>query len=131
MSLLFFALLSLNGVMLAQQDRIDLQGFTRSSTEHIINKLDQQLVVRSVRGCITMGFDKSELPDALIELRDSKGRIRSATTNENGQFKLRVPDGHYDFKLTKDGFQSIVGKIEVTTKAPKSARIDLNMKLGV
>jgi hypothetical protein len=127
-ALLLFLLFALNP---AQQDQIDLQGFTRSSTEHIINESDAPMVVRSVRGRITMGVERSELSEVLIELRDTNGRIRSTTTGENGEFKLRVPNGSYEFKITRDGFQSIVGKIEVTRKAPKSARVDLNMELGV
>ena len=42
-----------------------------------------------------------------------------------------LPVGIYDFKFTKNGFQSIVGKIELSKAAPRKSRIILGMKLGV
>jgi len=42
-----------------------------------------------------------------------------------------VAIGTYDFKFTKNGFQSIVGTIEVTKSVPRKSRIALEMEVGV
>ena len=51
--------------------------------------------------------------------------------NHKGTFKLGgVPTGTYKFKVTMNGFQSVVGDIVVSKKANKSDQLKLVMKLG-
>jgi len=58
--------------------------------------------------------------------------IRHATTGEKGRFKIgEVPEGVYRFKTTRNGFSSVVGTIVVSRKAKRSARITLNVPLGI
>jgi len=87
--------------------------------------------VRSIRGVIKIP-DGEPLPEVIIEIRDGAGNVRGVQTKERGEFRMpNVAIGTYDFKFTKNGFQSIVGTIEVSKSAPRRIRIALEMKLGV
>jgi hypothetical protein len=87
--------------------------------------------VRSVRGSIKNPAGEP-LPEVIIEIRDSAGKVSGVQTNEQGEFRMpHVAIGAYDFKFTKNGFQSIVGTIEVSKSAPRKDRIVFEMKLGV
>jgi hypothetical protein len=116
------------------QDRFDSgpnKGFTQSPTEHIIVEIDSPFVVRVVRGFIKnpQGYG---LPEVTFEIRDESGRIRGVKTDEMGKFKVsEIAPGTYSFKATKDGFQSVVGKIVVAKKSNHKASIQLTMPLGV
>ena len=49
-----------------------------------------------------------------------------------GRFKISgTAAGRYCFKATKDGFQSVIGKIVVGKKSTHKASIELTMPLGV
>lgn len=57
--------------------------------------------------------------------------LSTAKTDERGAFF--VPDvkpGHYDFKTTKNGFESVVGRVIVSKAAPRRARIRVQLGLG-
>ena len=110
--------------------------FTKSPTEHIINKIDEPFVVRSVKGIISRqtGATPEPLPNVLFEIKgpETDQRIRRARTNENGRFKIgHVPDGRYQFKATLNGFQSVMGTITVSGKAAKTGEIKIAMPMGV
>jgi hypothetical protein len=79
------------------------------------------------------GPDES-LPDVLFEIEGPGGerKIRHATGDKKGRFKIgHVPPGIYKFKATRNGYQSVMGTIEVSAKAPEGARIVIPMNVGV
>lgn len=111
----------------------EFAGFTKSSTEHIVVRLDQPITVRSARGRIVSKADGTELADAIFEVRvPVTGRVVGCKTDEHGRFKLpRLQPGTYVFKATKDGFQSVVGTLVVGKAAKRDASISIGMELGV
>jgi hypothetical protein len=108
-----------------------LKGFTKSPTEHIIDDPSKPFTLRGVRG-IVLDPSGAEMDGVVVEIRDEAGRIRGTKTNRKGAFKLGgVPKGTYKFKLTMNGFQSVVGDIVVSKKANKSDALKIVMKHGV
>jgi hypothetical protein len=68
----------------------------------------------------------------VVEIRDEAGRIRGSKTDRKGTFKLSgVPKGEYKFKVTMNGFRSVVGNVVVSKKANKNDQMKMVMKLGV
>jgi hypothetical protein len=130
-------LLSLSACPLGwAQDRIesgDLKGFTRSPTEHIINRLYDAFTVREGKGAafISDGF-KSPTVGMLLELRGpgESGSILSTATKSDGKFCLRhINPGKYLFKATMPGFQSAIGTIIVSPKAKAVQVITIERKM--
>jgi hypothetical protein len=120
-------------LLLAIQDRFpsgDLKGFSRSTTEHIINELETDLTVDRVSGRIVV--DSEPLVGALVEVRGpgSAEKIRSARTNQAGHFRINAPPGRYKLKVTRDGFQSMIGNI-VVKPGVKSRPIEIQLRFGV
>jgi hypothetical protein len=117
------------------QDKTAAGDFTKSPTEHIINQLDQPIVVRSMRGVVSRKEGHHEpLPNVLFEIQGpSTGKkIRRATTGEHGRFKIGyAPAGTYKFKATLNGFQSVMGTITVSKEATTENEIRLEMQVGV
>ena len=102
-----------------------------SPTEHMIDEPEKPFMVRAVKGVV---FDPSGAPmeGVVVEIRDGSGKIRGVKTNHKGEFKLGgVPKGTYKFKVTMNGFQSVVGDIIVSNKASKTDQLKIVMKLGV
>jgi len=120
------------------QDHIEsgeLQGFTRSPEEHIINRIVAPLTVRDVKGSafIADGL-KTPAGGVLFELRgpDDSVTIASTMTKRTGEFHLKhVGPGKYLFKATLSGFQSVVGTIIVSPKAVRDHVVTIEMKVGV
>ncbi len=116
------------------QDRFESgphKGFTRSPTEHIIVEIESHFEVQSVHGVIKdpVGYP---MPDVTFEIRTESGRMREAKTDKMGRFKISgATAGTYSFKATKDGFQSVIGKIVAAKKLNHKASIELTMPLGV
>jgi len=72
------------------------------------------------------------MPDVTFEIRAESGRIREAKTDTMGRFKISgTAAGTYSFKATRNGFQSVVGKIVVAKKSDHKASIELTMPIGV
>lgn len=117
------------------QDRATVGDFTKSSTEHIIDKVEHPYVVRSVRGIISRKQgDEGPLPNVLFEIQGpgTERKIRRANTDEYGRFKIgQVPVGTYKFKVTLNGFQSVMGSVTVSKKAGKTAEIKIALLVGV
>jgi hypothetical protein len=113
----------------------DLEGFSKSPTEHVIDFLEDPIVVRSVRGLIRNETGPQEpLADVLIEMRGpgNERKIRRARTDRRGRFNMgRVSQGTYRFKATLNGFRSVVGTIVVSKKADKGKDIRIEMRFGV
>ncbi len=118
------------------QEKATVGDFTKSPTEHIINRIEQPFVVQSVKGIISRqtGGPTEPLPNVLFEIQgpDTERKIRRATTDDNGRFKIgHVPTGSYKFKATLNGFQSVMGTITVSKEAPKMDKIKITMAIGV
>jgi hypothetical protein len=108
-----------------------LKGFTKSPTEHIIDEPDKPFTLRAVRG-VVLDASGAEMDGVVVEVRDEAGSIRGTKTNRKGTFKLSgIPKGTYKFKVTMNGFQSVVGNIVVSKKANKSDQMKIVMKVGV
>lgn len=116
------------------QERIEsgwLKGFTKSPTEHIIVEVDEPFTVRVVRG-VVLDPSGAEMDGVVVEIQDGTGRIRGTRTGPKGAFKLGgVPKGTYRFKVTMNGFQSVVGQIVVSKKANKDNKVKIVMNVGV
>ena len=124
---------TLAGLCPAQErfDRGWLKGFTKSPTEHIIDEPEKPFTVRAVRG-VVLDPSGAEMDGVVIEIRDEAGQIRGTKTNRKGSFKLGgVPKGTYKFKVTMNGFQSVVGDVVVSKKANKADQMKIAMKAGV
>jgi Carboxypeptidase regulatory-like domain len=117
------------------QDKASVGDFTKSPTEHIINRIARPFVVRSIRGSVIRreGF-REPLAGVLFEVHgpDAARKIRKGTTDENGRFRIdHVPVGTYGFKATLNDFQSVMGRIIVSKKAAKVDEIKIEMPIGV
>jgi hypothetical protein len=118
------------------QQKTPVGDFTKSPTEHIINQIEQPFVARSVTGMISRETTGAiePLKNVLFEIQGhgTDGKIRRATSDMNGQFKIaNVPTGTYKFKATLNGFQSVMGTIIVSKEAPKASQINIAMHIGV
>jgi hypothetical protein len=118
---------------LVAQEKATVRDFAKSPTEHIINRVDEPFVVHFVTG--TISCQKGEaLPNVLFEIQGPgiDLKIRRGTTDANGRFKIGdLPAGSYKFKATRNGFQSVMGTITVSKKAPKAGEIKITMPIGV
>jgi hypothetical protein len=116
------------------QDEFSIADFTKSPTEHIINRIDKPFVVRLVRGVVTSTGVREPFQGVLFELQGPgpDRTIRNAITDKNGQFKIKhIRAGTYHFKATMNGWQSVIGTITVSKKADKRSEIKIDMLLGV
>jgi hypothetical protein len=112
----------------------DLSDFTKSSTEHIINPIEEPFRVHSVAGTISTERSGEALADALFEIEGpgTERKIRHAVTDKHGRFSIpRVPKGTYRFKATLAGFQSVIGTIIVSRAKGTSGEIAIHMSLEV
>jgi hypothetical protein len=131
--LILLAILSPTDSVLSQArfDSGPHKGFLKSPTEHVIVEIREPFEVRSVRGTIRDAAGRS-LPETDFEIRDASGRVRASRTDGFGGFKIsNVSPGIYTFKSTRNGFQSVVGKIAVSRKLKNDAPIQLTMSPGV
>src|ERR1041384_6216121 len=119
----------------AMQEKSLIGDFTKSPTEHIINRVEPPFVVRTVKGIVVeKGGWQESLPGVLFEIQgpDTGRKIRTGTTDQRGRFRLgHVPLSTYEFKATLNGFQSVMGSIIVSKKARKTDEIKVEMRIGV
>ncbi len=117
------------------QNKSPVGDFTKSPAEHIIIKIDQPFVVRSIKGTVIQKESSREpLASVLFEIQGpgANRKIRRATTDSHGRFKIgHTLPGTCKFKATLNGFQSVMGNIVVSEKAAKTAEIKLEMLVGV
>lgn len=114
----------------------ELRGFTKSGTEHIIEHWPEVLTVASVSGEIRAATNDEPLANALFEIRGpgESERVVGTKTNRDGAFRLKkVRAGAYAFKVTLNGFQSVVGRLCVVprAKAGGTGTIKIKLNLGV
>ncbi|MFZ0980961.1 MAG: prealbumin-like fold domain-containing protein [Candidatus Acidiferrales bacterium] len=124
------------GAVSAAHQQGTVGDFTQSPTEHIIDRIDQPFVVRSVKGVIGRRTDGPPLAlqGVLFEIQGpgAERKIVRATTDKNGRFRIgHVPAGIYKFKATLNGFQSVMGTITVSKDASKLDEIEIAMPIGV
>ena len=121
-------------VFCSAQERFEegwLKGFTKSPTEHIVDEPDKPFTVHAVRG-VVLDPSGAAMAGVVLEIRDGAGRIRGTKTNRKGTFKIGgPPKGTYKFKLTMNGFQSVVGNVVVSKKVNKADQMKIVMKVGV
>jgi len=127
-----FLYVCLAGPLIAQErfDSGPYKGFLKEKPELSTVALPRPFNVASVKGRIVYSGGE-KLPGAFFEIRDKFGRVRSAITDENGAFALaNVPRGAYDFKVTKNEFQSVTGKVIVSRRFSKTKAIHISIQLG-
>lgn len=112
----------------------ELKGFTKSPTEHVIERLRGTPTIRSVEGTVLSEGLKKALEGVLVEIRGpgATEKIRSTLSNRQGRFRFaRVPDGEYTIKVTRNGFRSVVGTVSVRRSAKESKPLRIDMLHGV
>ncbi len=121
--------------LLAQRRFADgeFKGFTESPTEHIINRYDGVIETRVFEGSV---IDSSGAPmrSAVVEVRGpgTSERIKATMTNKGGNFRIgRLSEGSYIFKITRDGFQSVVGQLKIKPGSGGKAPIRFELRFGV
>jgi hypothetical protein len=135
MRMLTAALFCSVSIALSQQrfETGELKGFTKSPTEHIIERLSEHLTVRTIEGMVT-SRDSAKPDRVLVEIRGpgNTENVRSASSDRSGRFRFRkVADGDYTIKLTLNGFRSVVGKISVRSLAKGAKPLRVEMLSGV
>jgi hypothetical protein len=120
----------MNGIA---QDRFEsgpYRGFLKEDPELNKIELPAPISVRDVKGIVVYSGSQP-LSGAVFEIRDSAGRVFSATTDGKGAFKMaNVSPGSYGLKVTKNGFHSIVGTIIVSDKVQRKTIIRIQLQLG-
>jgi len=110
----------------------DLSDFTKSPTEHI-EQIEDPFTVRAVTGTIRTAASEGGRADVLFEMEGpgDERTMRHTLTDKNGHFKIsKLPEGNYRFKATLYGFQSVVGTIIVSKRAPATSEIKIEMRIG-
>ncbi len=124
-------------LQLLPQERFDsgeMKGFTKSPTEHIIERLHEQAPLRAIEGVIVSKSLAKPMSGVLIEIRgpSPSENIRSVVSDRNGQFKFKnLPKGDYAIKITSNGFRSVFGKVSVQPSAKRSKPLRIEMLHGV
>ena|ERR1700685_3277180 len=117
------------------QDKNLTGDFSKSPTEHIIVRMEEPFVVRSINGLIIREqSNKEPLTGVLFEIQGpgDERTMRQATTDEHGRFEMgRVPLGTYKFKATFNGFQSVMGTIVVSKAAAQKDEVKIEMRVGM
>jgi hypothetical protein len=112
----------------------ELKGFTKSPTEHIIERLSEHPTVRTIEGVVTTENSAEPLVGVLVEIRGPGdfGSLRRTLSDRSGRFKFKsVKDGDYTIKLTRDGFRSVVGEVSVRRSAKVAKPFRVQMLTGV
>lgn len=111
-------------------------GFTETTIEQII-RIKKPFIVRNICGTVVLLDGSPMIAGVIIEIRKKvkdwkTEKIYKTTTDEKGEFILKeVKQGRYCFKMTFEGWQSIVGEIWLTEKADERNRINLTIEPGV
>lgn len=93
--------------------------------------LTKPFKVRGVHGIVVVEAVNEPLPGAIFQLRDKPGHVRFATTDEKGEFTLAdVAPGTYDFKVTKNEFHSVMGKVIVSRWSLRKSKIRISLHVG-
>lgn len=111
--------------------RHDEDGFIveEPATEQV--QLEQPFLVHSIRGRVQV-FD-TPVDHARVEIRNvGNTKIHTAFTDESGGFSFpRLSAGEYKFKVTKNGFCALYGRVVVTKKNQRDEPLNLQLQLGI
>lgn len=110
------------------------KGFLKSETEHIMLEYEGIPEIRSVRGRIIEASSGVGLPNVMFEIRSENpdDRVRGTKTDSKGEFHLRsIQEGIYVFKVTKNGFQSVYGKVKICNQAQPDNVLIIKLRQGV
>ena len=107
----------------------DADGFTIAEPQNETIVVSELYRVRVLEGRVTIA--DQPVPGANVEVLPLGGQgILSSKTDEDGNF--RIPDaaeGEYKFKVTKDGFKALSGKVVVDPNA-SSRRLSFGLDVG-
>ncbi|HRJ22158.1 MAG TPA: carboxypeptidase regulatory-like domain-containing protein [Bryobacteraceae bacterium] len=112
----------------------ELKGFTKSPTEHIIERLGEHITVRTIEGTVGSKDMAKPLGGVLVEIRGPGDveDVRGTSSDRSGRFRFKkVADGDYTIKLTLNGFRSVFGKISVRSSAKGAKPLRVDMLTGV
>jgi Prealbumin-like fold domain len=115
----------------AQSAVPDFKGFSQSNVPLIEWHPEPLMETRSVHGAIRDAG--GPIQGAIFEIRrmDASGRIRSARTNNRGEFHIaRIPDGKYIFKTTVDDHKSYAGILVVGKKQVDDVPLEIELTIG-
>ncbi len=110
------------------------KGFLKSETEHIMQEYEGTPEIRSVCGRIIEASSGVGIPEAIFEIRGENpdDQVRGTKTNSKGEFRVRsIGQGAYVFKVTKNGFQSVFGKLKISRKAQSGNVLEIELRPGV
>ena len=94
-------------------------------------EISKPFKVRAVQGIVVVLGPQEPVAGALFELRDQAGHVRSATSNEKGEFALPdVAPGSYEFKVSKINFDTVIGKIVVSRRGSRKSMIRISLPVG-
>jgi hypothetical protein len=114
----------------AQEKQRVPDNFSYPESPEII-QINKSIKSKSMSGIIT-DPSGAAASDVLVEiLEDNWGkRVEAVFTNSEGNFTFtRRPPGIYFLKISKPGFDSMLLKVEVTTKRA-SSRLKIRLKLS-
>ncbi|MBZ5592360.1 MAG: carboxypeptidase-like regulatory domain-containing protein [Acidobacteriia bacterium] len=111
----------------------DLKGFTKSPTEHIINRHEALVKIWVFEGTI-VDPTGAPIPGAIVEVRGPgpNETVKGTVSDKRGRFKFgHLKEGAYAFKITFNGFQSVVGALRIARSAKPDAAFKVALLLGV
>ena len=97
----------------------DADGFTIEEPQNAIIQVSEPYRVRALFGRVTVADQPVQGANVEVLPVGGQGILRSKT---DGKGNFRIPDayeGEYKFKVTKDGFKALTGKIIVNHSAPR------------
>jgi len=118
------------------QSLCSIDGFTKANIEYIIKFLKDPFIVKKISGRVQLG-DGTPFPGAIFEIRKKdlnwkSQKIHRVFSNKNGFFCFkRVKRGTYCFKVTLNGWQSVMGEIIISNKAKKNSSVVIEISPGV
>jgi hypothetical protein len=107
--------------------------FTIMASDHILVEIQENFIVRKVRGRIISESGEWPPGGVLFELKGlNQEEIESTYSDTDGFFSMpKVKKGTYCFKASIEGWQSVMGIVVVDERDAKAAAIDFEMLLGV
>jgi hypothetical protein len=107
------------------------KGFVREEPELDKVEIGQPFEVPTTINGIIVHSEGQPVSGALFEIRDGSGRVLSSVASDAGRFQIaHVRPGTYDFKVTKNGFHSVIGTITVSRKTPQKNSVHIQLSLG-
>jgi Carboxypeptidase regulatory-like domain len=107
----------------------DADGFTIEEPQNATIEVSEPYRVRALKGRVTIADQPVQGANVEVLPVAGQGILRSKT-DEGGNFRIpHARKGEYKFKVTKDGFKALTGKIIVDRSAPPEP-LSFTMDLG-